>query len=1192
MKNKLKYIFIFLVLLSNGYSFSQVVLNKGDLDVRFLKDKVDVIPGKSFFNVLLIKNNSLEDRIFNLQINTPRNWEIVGDASEKISLPPLGNIKIPVRVTVDKNAKGGVGYAIVAVLNDMDGNLYDSEYAFLNIPINTEISLITDKGSHYLDHKYLKSRFVITVENKGNVDETLNIKLNPDISLTVENENLFVTDVFIESGSSKNLTYEVQLKEDIDFEKFKNHKLYLTITGTDTIITKTIWFKYLDWKYYNSFPDDNVPLNIELSGYNIFSSLEAKYRGVIYGKILFKNDRDFFYSVENLNRTQESNNLYKNSRIRFEFTTPKTLIFLGDYTGNVEQSMFGRGIFVSKKIGSFASANAVFTQRVEHPKNNYGFFYNHQIKKRILLEAGADYTDDKFINTNAFSAYGKIDLSLIKHVHISGLYGKSQTNDGRINSRKYNGWGYKTNFSLNLDKLNIKIYSQYGTPTYAGIFQGRNDTKANAVFTLSNNKYINTTYSLLYFNPLYIVNEELFHDRYTSYQELRIIMNYRTLSNVQIYAGPNILQQSSNSFTALPIESPLTVVGTRVEMGIRYFDNFNYRAASLNLKYGYNITTEYSNYFNGIYRELGNRLKPFPTTELTFSYKQKYFGIHFVYHNGPYNINQQFSLLYYDFQTKTINIIPTFERDFFKKKLNIVLHGSYVNDISSKSNRFGLMMGTEWYAGKGWTFRFINTTSFQRNLAGTGVNAVNTSYSATYFEFGIKKAFHFDQPRLKFHNYEAVFFKDLNGNRIHDPNEPGVANVLTDIQRKDPLADAADPNYNGEFITNELYSNQEGIIQYTNLPEGDYIIKYSTQGLNLGTFETEEARKDFKSDKDTVMQIPFMERNKLYGKVNLNRTKHSALGDIPLDNIKITVEGDEKTYSTLTDKDGYFELFIPVSDYYKVKINNIFFEHFNIRQDYFIVKFNGYKQFEISFDFDEKERTIQFDESDFLVNGDETADGDFSFEDIKVIKQTNLKGAIKDANSLLPLHANVSVYNGKNELISETASSNRSGIYFTSFFAGENYSIRVFSKGYWVHKEFLNIQQVTTFENLTTDVMLKKINIDDEINTDNLRFSTENSELSPLAKAELDNIITLLFLNPQVQIEVSGHADNIEALIIDPKRISESRAKAVAAYLTAGGVPNNRIKIVALGSTRPVTKEDTEDGRARNRRVEIRVAAY
>jgi outer membrane protein OmpA-like peptidoglycan-associated protein len=317
------------------------------------------------------------------------------------------------------------------------------------------------------------------------------------------------------------------------------------------------------------------------------------------------------------------------------------------------------------------------------------------------------------------------------------------------------------------------------------------------------------------------------------------------------------------------------------------------------------------------------------------------------------------------------------------------------------------------------------------------------------------------------------------------------------------------------------------------------------------------------------------------------------LGDIPLDNIKIVVEGNEKTYSTLSDQEGNFELYIPVADYYKVRVNNIFYEHFDLRQEHYIVKFNGYKSFEVSFDFDEKERKIAFDESDFLIDDDDVPDDDFSFDDIRVIKQTNLKGVVKDANSLLPTHAKVSIINtNSGELISETASSNRTGVYFTSFFAGDNYSIKASANGYWVFQENLNLQQVTTFENITKDILLRKISIDEEIRVENLRFESERSELSPLAKAELDNLVAMLQLNPKVVIEVSGHTDNIEALLTDATQLSEVRARNVASYLVTQGLDENRIKIRAMGNSNPKTQDDSEDGRAVNRRVEIRVAGF
>ncbi|MCF6185132.1 MAG: OmpA family protein, partial [Bacteroidales bacterium] len=213
--------------------------------------------------------------------------------------------------------------------------------------------------------------------------------------------------------------------------------------------------------------------------------------------------------------------------------------------------------------------------------------------------------------------------------------------------------------------------------------------------------------------------------------------------------------------------------------------------------------------------------------------------------------------------------------------------------------------------------------------------------------------------------------------------------------------------------------------------------------------------------------------------------------------------------------------------------------------------------------------------------------------DIKVIKQTNLRGIIKDANSLLPLHAVVSIYNNKtHELISETASSRRTGVYFTSFFAGDNYNIKVKAKGYWTYTENLYINQITTFDNVNRDVLLRKIFIDEEIKTENLRFKSGNTELSALAHAELDNLIATLFLNPDVIIEIDGHTDDMEALTYDGRKLSEARAKAVAAYLIKNGLSEKRIKIRAVSNSEPKSRLDTPGGRAQNRRVSIKVAGF
>ena len=75
---------------------------------------------------------------------------------------------------------------------------------------------------------------------------------------------------------------------------------------------------------------------------------------------------------------------------------------------------------------------------------------------------------------------------------------------------------------------------------------------------------------------------------------------------------------------------------------------------------------------------------------------------------------------------------------------------------------------------------------------------------------------------------------------------------------------------------------------------------------------------------------------------------------------------------------------------------------------------------------------------------------------------------------------------------------------------------------------------------------------------------------------------------PNMQIEISGHTDNVGA---DQSNLtlSSNRAKAVTDYLVAKGVAKNRLQSIGLGKTKPVSDNKTEEGRANNRRIEMKV---
>jgi outer membrane protein OmpA-like peptidoglycan-associated protein len=81
-------------------------------------------------------------------------------------------------------------------------------------------------------------------------------------------------------------------------------------------------------------------------------------------------------------------------------------------------------------------------------------------------------------------------------------------------------------------------------------------------------------------------------------------------------------------------------------------------------------------------------------------------------------------------------------------------------------------------------------------------------------------------------------------------------------------------------------------------------------------------------------------------------------------------------------------------------------------------------------------------------------------------------------------------------------------------------------------------------------------------------------------------------MNPTVKVEISGHADDVEAIKTNAQKLSDDRAKAVVNYLKSHGLPPQRLEIVGRASTSPVSNDASEAGRAKNRRVELKVLKF
>ena len=103
-------------------------------------------------------------------------------------------------------------------------------------------------------------------------------------------------------------------------------------------------------------------------------------------------------------------------------------------------------------------------------------------------------------------------------------------------------------------------------------------------------------------------------------------------------------------------------------------------------------------------------------------------------------------------------------------------------------------------------------------------------------------------------------------------------------------------------------------------------------------------------------------------------------------------------------------------------------------------------------------------------------------------------------------------------------------------------------------------------------------------------FQYDKTILLQQSYNELQRLLRLLEANPKMRIEIGGHTDSKGSVEYN-QRLSEGRAKAVADYLIEHGINAKRLEFKGYGKSRPIDDNDSEEGRARNRRVEIRVLA-
>lgn len=200
-----------------------------------------------------------------------------------------------------------------------------------------------------------------------------------------------------------------------------------------------------------------------------------------------------------------------------------------------------------------------------------------------------------------------------------------------------------------------------------------------------------------------------------------------------------------------------------------------------------------------------------------------------------------------------------------------------------------------------------------------------------------------------------------------------------------------------------------------------------------------------------------------------------------------------------------------------------------------------------------------------------------------------MKGTVYDIETKKPLKARFELIDLKTAKVFIQSSSDPSdGTFLISIPAGRDYALNASTPGYLFFSENFTMTHADYAKPYLMDVPLSPIKQGEKSVLRNIFFDTDKFTLKPESKVELGKLLKLLRENGTIKIQISGHTDNVGT----PEHnrvLSENRAKTVVSYLVENGINISRLSAKGYGESQPVASNDTEEGRAQNRRTEFMV---
>ena len=212
------------------------------------------------------------------------------------------------------------------------------------------------------------------------------------------------------------------------------------------------------------------------------------------------------------------------------------------------------------------------------------------------------------------------------------------------------------------------------------------------------------------------------------------------------------------------------------------------------------------------------------------------------------------------------------------------------------------------------------------------------------------------------------------------------------------------------------------------------------------------------------------------------------------------------------------------------------------------------------------------------------------YENIRPQKVTYMKGIVFDSHTKTKIKAKFELMDLETgKTIVQSFSDPVNGEFLICLPTNKNYALNVSKKEYLFYSENFSLKNYhSKISPFLKNIPLKQIKIGETVVLKNIFFETAKYDLKIESKIELEKLIQFLKNNPQIKIELSGHTDNTGKKDYN-QNLSENRAKTVYNYLINKNITKQRLSYKGYGDTKPVDTNNTEQGKANNRRTEFKV---